>query len=578
MLCRANPINEAVYHETIGGGPTDGFGVSQSFVDPFFQCRVPAARYLAEFQFTASADACGEFELAWVPSGGVPDGGTAFNVANGVPYILGSSGLQNLTIIVGSDIGDDCAAPKQAADGSNGYGNVCSTEDGNDSCLAGGDTWYTYTATCSGILSVNVSSGNATPAIYDTADACLAGDANSLLCGNGDAPAKVSQGQDYVIQINGDDAGTFDVACMGTCQPCVGTCSVGGNASECADRLDNETLAAGPDGITDDVCTWWQCGLGTCSNDPSRPCDGTSASQDCGDSSAVCVFGDPDACVFAALAHPSDMGGPMFNCEPDGFCNNFDFNMAVLCFTNFAGLDTCPRINIDAGGAFGSCVPDGFCNLFDANQALTCFAEVNPCNCLGGPAPEVTPLVVGGTGLTLESSRRTVRRGATFQVQAYINDPLNALSGYQLHTGVSGGRSGSLELVDVLVADRDDAVFADAGGVFDAFNVQTSQMLSGLHLGSEAVATAGKGYLATFTYRASDDALGTFVIDLVHNNVPADQTFLIGAEDRDVIQITSKTPAVVVVTAGGPEASGRLFFRTFFRGGRCGARLFFARH
>ncbi len=328
------------------------------------------------------------------------------------------------------------------------------------------------------------------------------------------------------------------------CGPGITTCP-NGTTDECADVVDNDDVCAGgppcpADGITDDVCVWWRCAGGSCSNDPTKPCDSNS---DCG--AGTCVPGTPFECQSVALVEPSDMGGAFGNCEPDGFCNNSDINHALLAF---ATQSPCDLINIDAGGPFGACEPDGFGNLFDANHAKACFATVNPCGCLSGPAPKIGPIVVGGTGLTLESSTRTVRRGATFEVHAFVNDPLKALSGYQLHTGVSGGRGGSLELVDVSIADRDDHVFATASGVFDAFNVNSSQMLSGLH-GNGGVPTAGKGYLATFTYRVSSDAVGAFVIDVLHNEADGDQTFMVGAGDRDKIEIGYVTPAVIVVKA-----------------------------
>ncbi len=385
-------------------------------------------------------------------------------------------------------------------------------------------------------------------------DACIS-------CGNG----YVELGEDC------DDGNVMDGdGCPSTCVFPTGPSCPGGGADECADLVDNVTLAPGADNKTDNVCVWWQCGGGTCTGDPTQPC---SEDSDCG-AGGPCVPSAPDECLSVALTDPSDMGGGFGNCEPDGFCNNADINHALL---RFATANPCSGINIDAGGPFGACPPDGFGNLFDANHAASCFAVANPCTCtpgnactlpsecisgvctggfcepVGGPAPEMGPNIVGGTGLTLETSNRTVRRGATFQVQAYVNSPLAALSGYQVHTGVTGGRSGSLELVDVSIADRDDDVFATASGVFDAFNVGTSQMLSGLH-GDGFVATAGKGYLATFTYRVSDDAVGTFVIDILHDESAGDQTFLVGADDRDKIEITKTTPAVVVVTSGASRS------------------------
>jgi hypothetical protein len=314
----------------------------------------------------------------------------------------------------------------------------------------------------------------------------------------------------------------------------------GGSVLECGD-------IAPANGITDDVCTWYQCGRGVCIGNPNKPCDTNS---DCTTAGGTCVMNPPDLCGSFAKAVPSDMGAFGGNCEPDSFCNNFDRAIALNCFSN---ATSCDKLNIDAGRQFGGCAPDGFCNLFDANHATACFAGTNPCNC--GPEPDfdVVPNLAGATGLTLEAANRAVRPGATFTVQAYINDPQVAMSGYQLHTTVSGGRSGMLELVDVSIADRADHVFDSASGVFDAFNVENAQMLAGID-GDGAVKTAGKGYLATFTYRVSSDAAGAFVIDFLYNEAAGDQTFLVGATDTDKIEITGTTPAVVVVTSGASRS------------------------
>ena len=72
-------------------------------------------------------------------------------------------------------------------------------------------------------------------------------------------------------------------------------------------------------------------------------------------------------------------------------------------------------------------------------------------------------------------------------------------------------------------------------------------MLAGLNNGN--VVTPAKGYLATFTYRVAVDAVGTFVVDVLHNAANQDQTYLI-SEFSDVIEVSSTTPAAIVVTPG----------------------------
>ena len=65
------------------------------------------------------------------------------------------------------------------------------------------------------------------------------------------------------------------------------------------------------------------------------------------------------------------------------------------------------------------------------------------------------------------------------------------------------------------------------------------------------VAAEEGAYLATFTFRASADAAGTFVLDVA--DWPArgnfgQQSFLTSS-DFGLIQVESTTPAVIVVTA-----------------------------
>ncbi len=269
-------------------------------------------------------------------------------------------------------------------------------------------------------------------------------------------------------------------------------------ATQCGDALP-------PFGIVDDNCFFFTCD-GSCSLAPR---------------------------IFA------DMGGAFGLCPSDGFANAFDANHALLCF---ADVNPCDGINIDAGGPFGDCAPDGFCNLFDANHALAAFAQANPCSCpANGPAPTVDPIVVGQTGITVDADQRCLSRGETVDVKVILTQPLDDLRGYQLDLDVSGGRAGTLELVAVELERTQAFVFNGRGDTFDATNIEKSQVLCGLV--GEGVETPASAYLATFTYRASEDAVGTFVID-----VPKDgQTYLV-ATDNGKIEPTRITPAVILVT------------------------------
>ena len=59
--------------------------------------------------------------------------------------------------------------------------------------------------------------------------------------------------------------------------------------------------------------------------------------------------------------------------------------------------------------------------------------------------------------------------------------------------------------------------------------------------------SAGAGYLATFTYRASADARGVFVIDLLHDwSDPAQRTYLFNTTPEAVVDIVARSIRVGV--------------------------------
>ncbi len=288
------------------------------------------------------------------------------------------------------------------------------------------------------------------------------------------------------------------------------TC-IGGTVAECCD-VDG-------DSVRDNSCEWCAC-------DPIPMCDRMPI-----------TFGD--------------MGGGFGDCIPDGFCNVHDRNQALACFE---GTTNCDAINIDTGGSFSNCQSDGFCNIHDANHALRCFAGTNPCVC--GPAPEFAaePTIVGAIELSAVADARSLRAGDMVDVRvlmdadagSHARRPKPTLQSFQLHLEVSGGHRGHLELIDIAIDDRTDFVFDGFAGLFDAYNVEKGQMLAGLDGGS--VTTKTNAYLATFTYRASSDAAGTFVVDILRDEAAGDQTFLISSF-ADKVEVLSTQPAVIVVGA-----------------------------
>jgi hypothetical protein len=321
------------------------------------------------------------------------------------------------------------------------------------------------------------------------------------------------------------------------------------------------------DGIRDDNCAFWQCIDGVCLE---------------------------AATVFA------DIGGSNGNCIPDGAADGNDRFHALNCFANQSTLGTAgypcelsppAALHADAGGPFGACCPDGVCDGNDAFHALHGFAGDSPCQCpanfvcpcpvpsagvcLGnklqactsdrdcgggscqlvlcqpGPAPispgEGGPQIVAAATLRLESSQDKIRAGETVDVVVTLGNALADLRGYQLHVVAVGGDAGSLDLVDLSIEARKDHVFA---GLPDwrAFNVSTQQVLAGID--ASGVEAPQGAYLATLVFRASEDAAGTFTIDLLHDDSqPAQRTFLFPTPAGAKIQVQETSPAVVTVQA-----------------------------
>jgi PKD repeat protein len=287
------------------------------------------------------------------------------------------------------------------------------------------------------------------------------------------------------------------------------------SAAECADLDSN--------GIRDDNCVWWECAVGTC--------NGINI-------------------VFA------DMGGSFGACTPDGTADGNDRFHALNCFSNTSttGGQGYPceegppqAYNVDAGGPFGDCAPDGVCDGNDAFHALNAFQGSTTCSCPSGPSPAApqSPAVVAQAGIRLEAARQRIQPEDTVAVDVMLAGPLPDLRGYQLHLGVRGGKTGALDLAYIAVHARKDRAFAGLAD-WQAFNVETGQMVAGLD--TAGVETLSDAYLATFVFRASADAGGTFIVDLLHDDTdPAQRTFLFPTPASGKIAIDSVTPAVVTV-------------------------------
>ncbi|MEK6676107.1 MAG: hypothetical protein AABZ47_10695, partial [Planctomycetota bacterium] len=120
----------------------------------------------------------------------------------------------------------------------------------------------------------------------------------------------------------------------------------------------------------------------------------------------------------------------------------------------------------------------------------------------------------GGMGMSTATisavgNKSSMKPNSVLTVNVFVDSPI-ALRGYQVALDVSGGSAGTLSLESLVVTDtRTDFVFYTLSDV-PAIDNGNARVASALFSGT-ANGTPAK-YLATYTYRASSDAHGMFVI------------------------------------------------------------------
>ncbi len=111
--------------------------------------------------------------------------------------------------------------------------------------------------------------------------------------------------------------------------------------------------------------------------------------------------------------------------------------------------------------------------------------------------------------LTLRSSQKKIKAGGTVDVEIFISNAKD-IRGYQFDLEISGEHSGKLERISGKVDTHHPAyIFKDTADAHFAYNPTTGQLLNILQTGGVACENA---YAATFTYKVSDDATGTFFL------------------------------------------------------------------
>ncbi len=272
---------------------------------------------------------------------------------------------------------------------------------------------------------------------------------------------------------------------------------------------------------------------------------------DCDDQN-VCTI---DRCVNGTCTFAPRRYGDVI---PDNVLNLFD----IFCILNLiGGTNTDPACTMEgadlAGGGPGQCGPNGVLNLFDVFAVLDAIGGIDPCcspqvlgacctsgvctdaseadcfygggdwqgegtncattTCPAPPAPAASPeRELAGrrtetdpkVALQLAPSTRSIKPGEVLTVDVLITG-VTDFRGYEVALDVTGGRKGSLGVESITVdRSRQNYVFGRHEAV-DVGDVAGSRVVAAKIAGG---VDAPEAYLATFAFRASEDASGTFRI------------------------------------------------------------------
>ncbi|MCH8149260.1 MAG: hypothetical protein IH987_14965 [Planctomycetes bacterium] len=151
------------------------------------------------------------------------------------------------------------------------------------------------------------------------------------------------------------------------------------------------------------------------------------------------------------------------------------------------------------------------------------------------------------TRILLMADRSLLLAGARIAIDVLVAD-VEDLQTFQVTLNVEGGAQGSLELEQIVIDEsRPEYVFG-AGNALDVTNVKTRE--AGAVQLTNSVDAAEPGLLATFLFRASRDAAGTFTVSLAGS----EHTFL---RDAGASPIECRTDSTLNVAIVDPRKARR---------------------
>jgi cysteine-rich repeat protein len=232
----------------------------------------------------------------------------------------------------------------------------------------------------------------------------------------------------------------------------------------------------------------------------------------------------------------------------------------ILCgIAGFQNYCDCPRADIA-----GCVVSGGTIGVADILAIVDGFSGVDPCGCEipNPPSPGAASGAVAHVqapvwfmaddspaSISLVPVQRSARGGDVFTVDVFVSD-VSLLAGYELALVAEDGRRGSISLAAAWVdTERDDYVFAGSVS-YPVSDLDTGRIGAVIGDARVDVSARRQGYLGTFAYRLSSDAVGPFVVSVVQDGVGLWRSSI------EEIAVQGVKPVTVLGVRGADRAVG----------------------
>ncbi len=223
---------------------------------------------------------------------------------------------------------------------------------------------------------------------------------------------------------------------------------------------------------------------------------------------------------------------------PNNFPNQDDCDAVTDAFDQVAGA---PAIQwADLVGELNPCVPDG---AITHEDIMACGDAINnpdytaTTGCLDPCSSFLRSSAAATATIELVASRLSIKPGETVDVDAYVSGA-ESLRSYQIAVDASGGTAGSLDQ-ETLSVDPAREVLGAGGVTYIGTDYVDGRVANVREIGGEPIADGT--YLATFRFRASSTADGTFTF-----SVRLADTGLANADSARV-DVTSTSSASVTI-------------------------------